>query len=248
MAHLILTVQGNPRRIFVTDGASIQLDYIYDLLISLLSRSAANPLPPQQWSQKVLVYYLSTDFLAEIPVDLSPVNGVRLIDFSDYAKREDQDYLTFLNNQFMKAKPYDVPRAAISHTSMFRIAIYSLQDAVARYIDMDATGRLFLAQGNQPLFYLRPIDYSANYIRNRTYGTEPHFDLFTDVAFAQNKYIPDIVFRRPNNNLSDSDVYQDQDNTIGQLMRLHLDNSVISFKPAAVGGNTLATFKFEREP
>ena len=248
MAHLIFTVQGttNPRRIFVTDGASVPLDYVYDLLISLLSHSV-NPLPPQQWNQKVRVYYLSTDFLAEIPVDLSHVNGVRDIDFSAYAAKDNEDYLTFLHNQFMKAKPYDVPRAAISQTSMFRITIRSDRDPLPKYLDMDATGQLLLAQANQPLFNLRYIDHDTANVNRWTYKTEPHFELFTNQA--QNHPIPDLVFfLRPNNTdptRSDSRMYKDS--AIGQLQTLHLDHGVISFKTGGVGG-TLATVQFQRNP
>ncbi|KDR74108.1 hypothetical protein GALMADRAFT_602908 [Galerina marginata CBS 339.88] len=158
MSHLILTVQGTttPCRVFVTDGSSIPMDSVYDLLKDLLSQS--NPvLPPEQWNQKVRVFYLATDFLAEIPVDLSDVNGVREIDFSTYATEDDKGYLNFLHDQFLEAKPYDMPRAAISHTSTFRFTIRSAKDPVESYLDMDATGNLILAATpNQPSFNTSP--------------------------------------------------------------------------------------------
>ncbi|KDR74130.1 hypothetical protein GALMADRAFT_227826 [Galerina marginata CBS 339.88] len=247
MAHLILTVAGvaSPRRIFVTDGASIPLDYVYDLVTSLLSHSA-RPLLPPQWNQKVRVYYLATDFLAEIPVDLSHVNGVREIDFSNYASKDNEDYLTFLHNQFMKAKPYDMPRAAISHTTTFRITIRSDQDVVPKSLDMDAAGNLLVAAAGNPLFNLQYIDHTTANVARWSYKKEPHFELFTDAANLHP--IPDLVFliipNHANPALSNSHV--SKDNGVGLVERLHLANGVVSFQAGA--GITLATVQFERNP
>jgi len=245
MAYLILDapVENPSRRVFVTDGLSIQLDYIYDLVTSLISLQNPLPLPPGRWREKVRVHYLNTDFLAEIPVDTSSnVVGVKEIDFSQYATPNDEEYLQFLHNQFKKAKPYDVPRAAISHTSTFRITIGTSQ-VPFQYLDLDANGLRLATQGTQPNFSLIDVDFLTN-VNRWTHKKEPHYVLFK--VDTPNPSISDLVFLSAYPASVDFRVYKDNSPTTPPE-ELHLVNGVISFQPPT-GGATQANVQFQRNP
>ncbi|KAG8762250.1 hypothetical protein FRC11_010286 [Ceratobasidium sp. 423] len=126
IASLITTAverQNGECRLFVTDGAALQVERIIvmvkDMLRGRLGLEEDAVPPVREWSNKIRIYYLDDDYCAPIPTDLSPVSGFRELDLG--AWEQARPGLKELHDQFNRTSAYDIPRAAEPRSSHFRL-------------------------------------------------------------------------------------------------------------------------------
>ncbi|KAG8714487.1 hypothetical protein FRC09_017556 [Ceratobasidium sp. 395] len=233
------------RQLFVTDGAALKVDYIQAIVSNLLEqrRFTNDPLPSNQWRNKIGVYYLDTDYCAPIPStnDLSEVPGCRELDFG--AEGDSKPARDLLHKQFTQTSAYDVPRAAEPRTSSFEIFI-SLKHAPGHRFSLsfDSTSQTFqtVDQTNM-LFHLSPVPVDPPAPQNPTnyeISASP-----TDNPARFDPYTASSVILRPSGRTSRGAAAFYLCNSNGLVLSYKSDTK-LDFQPA---GDNAARLSFNRK-
>lgn len=125
-------------RIIVTDGASVKLGLVMELLREMVPDTELD-----RWADAVSLHYLENDYLVCVPLDANPVpNPLGDIPLDGRTPQ----YLADLHATFNKALDPHLPRAIDPEHSKFQIIIHS-QVGTQWCLSLDMQGNLSL--GNQ---------------------------------------------------------------------------------------------------
>ena len=165
-----------PARLFVTSGYSVQLDYVRNIVKLLVSTATPPPTPPE-WAGWIQLFCLNNDYLMSIPLDNSPVPESTEILFPSSGMPQEPE-LTMLHNQFQLAKPYDMPRAAVSACSTFHLILKGSNNGPeVGYLSINANNDLALVTTSQPLFMIEHMGYGPTSNQPNPPPPKPKFKL-----------------------------------------------------------------------
>jgi len=224
--------QSEYSRLFVTDGSSLQIDFIRRLVNSLLGKQTIAP-----WRQRISVHYLSNDFCITVPLDTATVvPGCTevLIDAPGTMVYDREE----LHKEFVRTAAYDLPRSAVPETSSF--TMYSVSGTgTARPLRYDALSNTFSIENHSTTsFAFQPTIWSQGVLNQMQYW----LSAVTGTA-APIRVSTEVVFKVASSSSSAGVVFNMYDAAFTEVLAYDTTNVNYSFQPISRASPASLTFQ-----